>query len=201
MFRRREPLPLYRRLRQLLWPSLGWRRSLHYMMHRLSRLPGTPYRIAAGFASGAAISFTPFMGLHFVLAMLLSLALRGNLIAAAFGTVVGNPWTFPLIWAWAFALGRWMLGGSGAFQEGLTLAYIFDRPFEVLLPMTLGGVPTAIVAWFVAYWPIRSLVSQYQRARRWRIRRKVKRQQAALKKTSPGPSELPDPQRRAGVGS
>ena len=35
---------------------------------------------------------------HILLAMLLALLIRGNLIASGIGTVVGNPWTFPLIW-------------------------------------------------------------------------------------------------------
>ena len=60
----------------MLWPRRGWTRMALYIQHRLGRLPGTPYRIAAGFACGAAISFTPFLGLHFVLAALGALALR-----------------------------------------------------------------------------------------------------------------------------
>src|SRR3546814_6570308 len=76
MFKRRIPLPFHRRARSFLWPRGGWRRSGTYVAHRLRRLPGPPYRIAAGFASGAAISFTPFIGLHFVLATLLALCLK-----------------------------------------------------------------------------------------------------------------------------
>src|SRR3546814_7251488 len=88
MFKRRIPLPFHRRARSFLWPRGGWRRSGTYVAHRLRRLPGPPYRIAAGFASGAAISFTPFIGLHFVLATLLALCIRGNIVASAIGTMV-----------------------------------------------------------------------------------------------------------------
>src|SRR3546814_12530299 len=112
MFKRRMPLPFHRRARAFLWPRGGWRLSGPYVAHRLRRLPGPPYRIAAGFASGAAISFTPFIGLHFVLATLLALCIRGNIVASAIGTMVGNPWTFPLIWLWTYSLGHWLLGGE-----------------------------------------------------------------------------------------
>ena len=90
MFKRRHPLPIHKRAGGFFWPRIGWRRSGAYVAHRLRRLPGTPYRIAAGFACGAAVSFTPFIGLHFLLAVLLALAVRGILVASAIGTVVVN---------------------------------------------------------------------------------------------------------------
>ncbi len=175
MFKRRKPLPYYLRLREFLWPRRGLRRTSTYIAHRLRRLPGTPYRIAAGFACGAAVSFTPFIGLHFVLAMLTALAMRGNIIASAIGTVIGNPWTFPFIWTWLYFSGRWVLGAGsgGSIPVDLTLTYIFDHPWGVLWPMTVSGVPTAIVVWLAFFWPARKMVAEYQKARRWRIRRKV----------------------------
>ncbi len=176
MFKRREPLTILKRAGELLWPKGGWRRSSTYVAHRLRRLPGTPYRIAAGFASGAAISFTPFIGLHFVLAALLALVLRGNMLAAAIGTVVGNPWTFPFIWLWIYSLGKWLIGSDDltALPQTLSLGYIIENPSKVLLPMAVGGVPSAICAWFVFFWPVQRTVDQYQKARRRRIRRKLR---------------------------
>jgi hypothetical protein len=49
----------------MIWPKSGWRRSWQYTMYRVGRLPGTGYAIAGGFAWGAAMSFTPLIGLHF----------------------------------------------------------------------------------------------------------------------------------------
>ena len=174
MLGRRHPLPIYRRVREFVWPSGGWRRASLYIAHRLRRLPGTPYRIAAGFACGAAISFTPFIGFHFVGAALLSILLRGSLLASAIGTVVGNPWTFPFIWTWIYALGQWLLGGEvvSELPAALSLTYIFDRPLDVLWPMTVGGVPTSVAAWFAFFWPVRGAVAEYQHARRRLVRRK-----------------------------
>jgi len=181
MFRRRTPLPYHHRVREFFWPRRGWRRASLYVAHRVRRLPGSPSHIAAGFACGAAISFTPFIGFHFVGAAVLALLLRGNVFASAIGTVVGNPWTFPLIWAWIYMLGNWLLGGEARTDLPATLSfhYIFDRPLDVLWPMTVGGVPTAVVAWFVFFWPIRGMVAEYQRARRWRMRRRASKRRAA----------------------
>ena len=167
-------------MREAIWPSRGWVRASRYIGHRLGRLPGSPYRIAAGFACGAAVSFTPFVGLHFVLAAGLSLLLRGNIIASAIGTAVGNPWTFPFIWAWIFWLGRWILGETAAtdLPDGLTLSYIFDNPWRVLWPMSLGGTLSALVAWLAFFLPARAVVTQYQRARRRRLRKKLVKRKA-----------------------
>ncbi len=174
MFQRRDPLPLLHRVRDFLWPRKGWRRTSSYIAHRVRRLPGTPYRIAAGFASGAAISFTPFIGLHFVGGALISLILRGSLMASAIGTVIGNPWTFPFIWAWIYTLGVWLLGGEveTVLPETLGFSYIFDRPMEILWPMTVGGLPTAVAVWFACFWSVRGAVARYQFARRKRMLRR-----------------------------
>jgi hypothetical protein len=189
MFKRRIPLPFHQRAGSFFWPSGGWRRSGAYVAHRLRRLPGTPYRIAAGFASGAAISFTPFIGLHFVLAAALALAVRGNVIAAAIGTVVGNPWTFPFIWLWTYSLGRWFLGHgqtTKVLPAHFSFQHIFENPFEVLLPMIVGGIPTAVIAWFVFFWPLQRTVEEYQKARKRRIRKRLHRDQEAVDGASTG---------------
>ena len=133
-------------------------------------MPGSPHTIAAGFACGAAISFTPFIGLHFVLAALLAWVIGGNVIASAFGTVVGNPWTFPIIWIGIYRLGTLMIGGEVApgLPESLSITYIFDHPVAVLLPMSLGGIMAGAVVWLAVYWSVLGVVAEYQQLRRRR---------------------------------
>jgi uncharacterized protein len=180
MFRRRGKLGWGRRLRDFLWPQAGFRRAGSYILHRVRRLPGSPYSIAAGFACGAAISFTPYMGFHILLGGLLAWLIGGNVIAAAIGTVVGNPWTFPFIWVGVYRLGCLMTGcdAGQALPDELTLTYIFDNAISILLPMSVGAVPVAVVVWFAFFWPVRELVADYQILRRHRRerRREVLRQ-------------------------
>ena len=89
------------------------------MLHRLARLPGTPHSIAAGFACGVAMSFTPLVGVHILLALFLSWLIGGSLFSAVIGTIVGNPWTFPFIWLWIYNLGLWLgFATAGAGQVG-----------------------------------------------------------------------------------
>ena len=178
LFKRRKPLSLWKRMETVVWPRAGWRRSATYFGHRLSRLPGSPSGIAAGFACGAAISFTPLVGLHFIGAAVLAWLLRGNIFASAVGTVVGNPWTFPVIWLWIFKLGTWILGWEAGRElpEQMSFTLIVEHPWGIFLPMLVGGIPTALVAWFAFFFPVKRLVTGYQRARARRLRRKVGRQ-------------------------
>ncbi|MEQ9640933.1 MAG: DUF2062 domain-containing protein [Alphaproteobacteria bacterium] len=130
VFRRRERLPWYRRLIGWVWPRSGIRRGATYVGYRLMRLPGSPYAIAGGFAWGAAVSFTPFIGLHIAVAALASWAMRCSLVAAAIGTAVGNPWTFPFIWAWIYACGTWILGRDSGRPPLQDLRRLFDGLWE-----------------------------------------------------------------------
>lgn len=171
LFRSRKKRSWLAILGAFLWPRGGIGRGLSYLRHRLARLPDTPHRIAAGMASGVAASLTPFIGLHFLLAALLAYITRGNLIASAVGTAVGNPWTFPFIWLATYKLGVKALGmpvRAHPFAD-LTWTTLFEDPMAlfgpVLGPMMLGAIPLALLGWWLSYLPIKRLVTYY-RARR-----------------------------------
>lgn len=183
MFQRRRKRTVVQRSVEFFWPRMGWRRTWYYYSHRIKRLPGSPYSIACGFACGAAVSFTPFVGFHFLIAALLAWVLRGNILASAIGTAVGNPWTFPFIWAGVYWLGGRILGyepGQELPRE-LTMEYIFQEPVTVLLPMAVGGAPAVVVVWFVFFIPLRRIIGNYQQHRR---QQRARRRQAIAQEAS-----------------
>ncbi len=186
MFKRRNPRTLGQKILRLIWPSIGWRRASAYHLHRLSRIPGSAYSIAGGFACGAAISFTPFVGLHFIIAAVLAWCIRANILASAIGTAVGNPWTFPFIWAWLYQSGTWMISAEapegaenpefteifGHMLEGLLgmdVQYLMETAAPVFWPMLASSLPTGFVVWWVFYLPLRYTVRRYQARRRRRL--------------------------------
>ena len=181
-------MTVLQRTREFVWPRMGWLRAGTYIRHRVVRLAGSPYSIAAGLACGAAVSFTPFIGLHFVLGALIAWLIGGNLIASAIGTALGNPWTFPFIWWGTLRLGESILGSSRAtnIPERISLHYIFDHPWAVLLPMTVGGLLVAAAVWIVVYFSTSYFVERYQRIRAERLRR---RREASATVTGPGSGE------------
>ncbi|HEX2751995.1 MAG TPA: DUF2062 domain-containing protein [Alphaproteobacteria bacterium] len=187
MFKRRKPKSLRQKFNNMLWPKMGWKRMRSYYKHRMGRLPGTPYFIAGGLATGIAVSLTPFLGLHIFLGATFCWLFRQSMIAMVFGTLIGgNPWSFPVIWLGTYYLGHLMLGHTDVFDSvgsdmgmetagdpwALSFSTLFDNPMELLLPMTLGSLPLILPIWFVAFYLARRLVTRYQAARLARIREK-----------------------------
>ncbi len=194
MFKRRDKVSVFRRVGDFFWPQSGWSRSSRYLFHRLARISGTPYSLAAGFACGAAISFTPFVGLHFILAAIMALIIRANVVSSAIGTAVGNPWTFPFIWFWIYKSGVWLgAGGAVGVPDHLNfaslfatmmesflrfdIAYLVETVWPVWWPMFIGSLPTMIVVWFLFFIPLRDMIDSYQvnRGRRRARKRKEER--------------------------
>lgn len=97
---------------EFLWPRGGWSRAAQYVRHRVRRLPDTPEKISRGIWAGVFTAFTPFYGLHFVVAALIATIMRGNILASLMGTFFGNPLTYiPIAYA-ALGTGHWLLGTS-----------------------------------------------------------------------------------------
>ncbi|HYM30156.1 MAG TPA: DUF2062 domain-containing protein [Candidatus Cybelea sp.] len=160
MFRRRKPRGWRQRLREAIWPKAGWRRTARYYGHRLLRLNDTPYSIAAGLANGVAISFTPFLGFHVILACLLSWAVRGNILAAVLGTSFANPWTLPLISLWTYRLGRliYAIEGERPLPAEFTLDFLRRHFWDIFAPMAVGGMLSASVVWLGVFFVARGAI-------------------------------------------
>jgi uncharacterized protein len=173
LFKRRNKAHWWERFRLSLWPRVSWRRSWTYYAKRILRLQATPHAIAAGAAAGAAVSFAPLVGFHFLLAFLLAFVLRGNLLAAAFGTAVGNPLTFPIMWAASYQAGSWIMKGKAAVMPSRLVGDLMEQSFEqlwpVMQPILVGALPVGLLGGIVMYVVIYKVVSVYQAARRERL--------------------------------
>jgi uncharacterized protein (DUF2062 family) len=164
------------KVRIFFWPRMSISRSAKYIAKRVLRLTTTPHAVAAGFAAGAGVSFLPLMGFHFVLGAAVAFCLRGNILASAFGTAVGNPLTFPFIWGGTYALGRSLLSGNEPQSVGpLPLMDVFakldfSQMWQPLIkPMLVGGVPMGLVVGLAFYVAIRSAMTAAQKKRARRL--------------------------------
>lgn len=195
VFRRRERLGIWARLREGIWPRAGWRRAAEYVRHRIRRLPDTPEKIGRGVWVGVFASFTPLFGLHIVIAVLLAKVLRGNMMAALIGTFFGNPLTLVPIGLAAIHTGYFLLGSRPeaglimALDESFTaagrdlwrnLAAVFGPGEtdwtglalfrdEVFLPYLLGGTITGAITATACYAFTVPLVRGHQLRRRKRL--------------------------------
>lgn len=204
VFKRRDKPPFLSRLREMMLPQKGWHRGIEYLSHRVKRLPDTPHRIALGVACGVYVSFTPFFGLHFVLAAAVAKLVRGNILASLIGTAFGNPVTFPFIASAALSVGRRILGygvtgrdfgrvydAFNQFFAGLwqsVLSYFGDGEpqwdrltiflRDVFWPYCVGGILPGLASAAACYFLCRPVIAAYQIRRRAKLLARIKAQRA-----------------------
>lgn len=180
LFRRRQPISRLTKLRELFWPRRGFIRSFQYLSKRILRLSATPHAIAAGVVAGVVSSWTPFIGLHFLLAFAIAYLIAGNMVAAAIGTAFGNPLTFPFIWAATWEVGHRMIGQgdpvaqSVDLEKKFSIAGIESMWQPVLKPMLIGALPLAAISGAILYCVIYFAVSKFQARRRERLAERAK---------------------------
>jgi uncharacterized protein (DUF2062 family) len=157
--RRKHPLKLSRRWKVLLLDLLGREEP--------------PERVAAAIALGIGVGFSPFMGIHFVIAIGLAFLFRLNRIDALLGTLVGNPWTLPPVYAAGYALGRQLLNYDHRKVPDLPWDRLLHRDFwhafsgSALRPRLASYVVgTAVLGLLIglsSYLVIRALLRIYHR--------------------------------------
>jgi uncharacterized protein (DUF2062 family) len=76
----------------------------------LLALEDSSERLALAFAVGVFLTFTPFVGLHLLLALGFAFLLGLNRIAVLIGVFVNNPWTLVPYYAFSAYLGKHLIG-------------------------------------------------------------------------------------------
>ncbi|WP_086996602.1 DUF2062 domain-containing protein [Rhizobium sullae] len=177
LFRRRKSAGFYERMRALFWPRKGFQRPLRYLKMRILRLTAPPHAVAMGVAAGVFVSWTPFIGVHFIMAFVLAYVLSGNMVAAALGTAAfGNPLTYPFIWAATWEIGHRLLMRENAMTgQSVDLTELFHKLRftelwkPVLEPMLVGAIPPAVITSVVLYVLTFYTVKGFQVRRRERL--------------------------------
>ncbi len=130
-------------------------------------MPASNYAISSGFACGSMVSFTPLLGLHFILALIFAYLIRGNLIAALIGTVVGNPLTFPFIWGLIYKVGTFVTTIKHVtLSNKINFEMIVNQTYEIFFPMFVGGIIIAPLVWITTYFVIYSFISSYKKRKK-----------------------------------
>ena len=163
-------------------------RTKKYISLSIKRIKGTPQALSLGLATGIAISFTPFIGLHALLAIFISWVIGGSMAAALIGTLFGNPWTFPFIWYFTFEIGQFINYGFLSYEEEFSFKVIkkevstllaivkniiiFANIFELeenvaklkLIPfMLVGSIPLVFISWIFSYFSFLIIFKSYKK--------------------------------------
>jgi len=204
VFKRRDSRSILRVVAEAFWPRGGWLRAFHYVKHRMRRLPGSPEQIARGVFAGAFTVFTPFFGMHFVVAAILAKSMRGSILAALLATFIGNPLTYIPIAYISLQTGHWMLGTRmrGDLDESIfrlfsaavgdlwhnvvaiftparanwtELALFYD---SVFFPWMVGAILPGLVCGAISYYLSVPVIRAYQKGRSARLRKKMEKLRA-----------------------
>jgi hypothetical protein len=111
-----------------------------------------PETVAASFAIGVAISFTPLFGLHWIIALLLAFILKLNKVDVLLGTLVVNPLTLPAVAAVAIPIGRILLRARREAVAHLPWHEMLRRSFWTAAGPTMKvvGVQMAVGMFFLS---------------------------------------------------
>jgi uncharacterized protein len=138
---------------------------LRATFRRLLALDDPPERTALAFSIGVFIAFSPFLGLHTIVATLIAFLFRFNKIAIYSGTFINNPFlTLVPIIIVSYAVGAFLLGRPLRIPpEGIELlrhprlltrdyySQLFSRSWYVVEPFALGGMVLSVICSVVAY--------------------------------------------------
>ncbi|WP_428926676.1 DUF2062 domain-containing protein [Marinibacterium sp. SX1] len=189
---------MLRQAADFVYPPGGWGRAFLYVQHRVRRLPDKPERIARGIWAGVFTAFTPFYGLHFLIAALVARLMNGNILAALTGTFFGNPLTYVPIGAVSLETGHFLLGTRARHDTGRSFGGKFADAWgdlyhnffalftdaradwsgltvfyhEIFVPYLVGGLLPGIICATVAYYLTVPVIRAYQSRRAARIRKK-----------------------------
>jgi len=132
---------------------------------RLLALDDPPERTALAFSIGVFVAFSPFLGLHTILATSIAFIFRFNKLAIYTGTFINNPFLtlVPIIVA-SYAIGAFLLGRPLRISpEGvellknphlLTADYyqkLFRESWQIVWPFSIGATVLSLVCSLIAY--------------------------------------------------
>jgi len=132
---------------------------------RLLAADDPPERTALAFSVGVFIAFSPFLGLHTIMATAVAFLFRFNKIAIYTGTFLNNPFLtlVPIIIA-SYAVGAVLTGrpfrlpdaGLALLREPHLLTGSYWRELgahlrDVVVPFTVGGLVLSVVCSLAAY--------------------------------------------------
>ena len=134
-------------------------------LRRLLAIDDPPERTALAFSIGVFIAFSPFLGLHTIMATAVAFIFRFNKIAIYTGTFINNPFLtlIPIIIA-SYAIGAFCLGRPLAIpDEGVELLtnprlfssdyyqLLFVQSWNIVWPFSVGATVLSVVCSLLAY--------------------------------------------------
>ena len=154
MFKRKNPLNIYSKIRIYFWPEKGFLRNFSYFWKRLIRIPDTSYSISMGFSIGFFIAFTPFFGLHFIISGIISWLLKVNIFSSIIGNFFASFISYPLM-----AFGMFFISNENNADGWFNYFVYFAK---TTLPIFSGILIIGLVLSFICYFLVNYVIEVFK---------------------------------------
>ena len=134
-------------------------RFFKLLKYKLFRIKDFPESVAIGLAWGASISVTPLLGFHLIICYAATWLMRGNMIAATVGTIMGNPWTFPFFFYLDYKIGIFFYFHEMDNYE-FKISFLIKNFENLFYPTLIGSIPLAILVWFFTFFSTKTVLSK-----------------------------------------
>lgn len=155
MFKRKNPLNIYSKIRIYFWPEKGFLRNFSYFWKRLIRIPDTSYSISMGFSVGFFIAFTPFFGLHFIISALISWLLKVNIFSSIVGNFFASFISFPMM-----AIGMLTISNETNSEGWFDYLIYFAK---TTLPIFSGILVVGLILSLICYFLINYIIEIFKK--------------------------------------
>ena len=148
----------------------GW---LRRTAGQLLQLDDTPHRTALAFGIGVWLAFSPLLGLHTVLALLIAFLFRLNRAAILVGIYINNPWTLAPLYTAGTVVGCEILGVSSAELTSIDwhlhgrafYRALFENLRPFVWPFVVGNTVLGVAGGIVGYVVLREILERRRAAR------------------------------------
>ena len=154
MFKRKNPLNIYSKIRIYFWPEKGFLRNFSYFWKRLIRISDTSYSISMGFSIGFFIAFTPFFGLHFIISGIISWLLKVNIFSSIIGNFFASFISYPLM-----AFGMFFISNENNADGWFNYFIYFAK---TTLPIFSGILIIGLVLSFICYFLVNYVIEVFK---------------------------------------
>lgn len=128
-----------------------WKKRIYSILS----LDSHPGHIAAGFAVGVFISFTPFFGVHTPMAVVAAFLFRLNKLTCITGAWLNTPITMIPVLGLSYELGLFMQGLPATpltLEGGLKWESLQTHATSLLLGSSVLGFFAAVISYFACYY-------------------------------------------------
>ncbi len=136
-------------------------------IRNIFKLDDSPNQLAAAFALGVFIAFSPTIGLHTITCLLLAWMFRLSKLVVFTAAFINNPWTIVPMYGFCLWFGVKITGGAAnvpaiAWNE-LTFRNAYQTLLPYLWPFVAGTVAVGLIAAAAAYTIIYWAVVRYRK--------------------------------------